>query len=97
MDASLFFQYTLFLLGSILLIVLIFLGIKMILTLGKVDKLVEDISEKSRKLDGAFGTIDKVTDAISSVNDKFIGIAFNVISNFAHRIKRKKERDDDDG
>ena len=67
----------------------------MILTLNKVDKLVDDITEKSKKLDNAFSVIDKVTDAVSSVNDKFIGIAFNLITNVVHKIKNKKERNDE--
>lgn len=91
-----FFQGVLFTLGSILLIVLIFLAVKMIFTLTKIDKLVEDINHKSKQLDSAFDVIDKVTDTVSKVNDKFIGIIFNTLTNLVHKIKNKKERIDDE-
>lgn len=96
MDTYMFYKCLVLFLACILLIVLIFLGIKMILTLNKVDKLVDDLNEKSKKLDGAFGAVDKVTDAISSVNDKVIGLVFGLISNLTHKIKDRKERNEDD-
>lgn len=87
MDMILFFQFTLYLLATILFIVLIFLGIQAIITLNKVDKLVEDITEKERKLDGLFDAVDNITDVI---NNKIFGTAFNVISAIANKIKGKK-------
>ncbi|MBE6160562.1 MAG: hypothetical protein E7157_05930 [Lactobacillales bacterium] len=96
MDAASFFQIVLYALGSCLLLVLIFLCIRLFFTLEKVDKLIDDINNKSKKLDGLFNSIDKITDAVSNVNDKFIGIIFNVLSNVKNKIKRKKGKDEED-
>lgn len=96
MDATSFFQIVLYALGSCLLLVLIFLCIRLFFTLEKIDKLIDDINNKSKKLDGLFNSIDKVTDAVSSVNEKFIGIVFNILSYVKNKLKRKKERDEED-
>jgi len=91
-----FFQQLIFILCSISLVVLIILLIKLIMTLSKVDKLVEDLTEKSRKVDGAFNAIDKMTDAVSKVNDKFIGMLFNGIMGISKKVKKNKEKEDDE-
>lgn len=96
METISYFEFIIYFLGSILLLVLICLGIKLMITLNKVDKLVDDITDKSKSLDGLFGTIDKLTDAISSVNDKVIAIVFNSITSLTKKIKKKKERKDED-
>ena len=93
MSSSIFFEYVIYILCSIALITLIFLFIKVIGTLTKVDKLVDDLQEKSKKVDGAFNAIDKVTDAISSVNDKFISVIFNAITSIGKKKKKKEEED----
>ncbi len=91
-----FFQYMLYVLGSISLVVLIILFVKAIITLKKVDKLVDDLTEKSKKVDGAFNAIDKVTDAVSKVNDKFIAMLFNGIVGISKKVKKNKEKEDDE-
>ena len=97
METMTYFEFIIYFLGSILLLVLICLGIKLMITLNKVDKLVDDISDKSKSLDGLFGTIDKLTDAVSSVNDKVIALVFNSITSLTKRVKKKKkERNDED-
>ncbi len=96
MDTNTFFHTVIYILCSLSLIVLIFLGIKVILTLNKVDKLIEDISEKSKKMDGAFNLVDKVTDAVSSVSDKVIGKIFNVFTGVSKKIKKKGKDDFDE-
>ena len=40
--------------------------------------------------------MDKINDVISGVNAKFVGIAYNVLSIFKKKIKRKKEGNDID-
>lgn len=91
-----FFQTVIYILCSISLIVLIFLFVKLIFTLNKVDKLLDDISEKSKKIDGAFNLVDKVTDTVSSVSDKFIGVIFNGITGLTKKVMKKRERDEED-
>lgn len=91
-----FFQSLIYILCSISLVVLIILFIKTIITLGKVDKLVDDLTEKSRKVDGAFNAIDKMTDAVSKVNDKFISMVFNGLVGLGKKVKKNKEKEDDE-
>lgn len=95
MDACNIYSIILYILGIVLLIVLIFLGIKMILTLNKVDKVIDDISEKSRKLDLAFSFMDKITDSFSSINDKLIELTVNAIKSIFNKRKKNKERTED--
>ena len=55
-------QVILYILGSILLIVLIILGIKLIITMNKIENVVDDINVKVNKLNGIFTIIDLTTD-----------------------------------
>lgn len=96
MDLHSFFQVMLYILGCVLLVSLTFLTIRLIFTLDKVDRLIDDINEKSRKLDGLFNSIDKITDALSSVNEKFVSAIFNIFSSVKNKIKRKRGKDEED-
>ena len=96
MDSNSFFHIVIYILCIILLIVLIFLFVKLIFTLNKVDKLIDDISEKSKKIDGAFNLVDRVTDTVASVSDKFTGVIFNAITGLSKKVKKKRERDEED-
>lgn len=96
MDLHSFFQVMLYILGCVLLVSLTFLTIRLIFTLDKVDRLIDDINEKSRKLDGLFNSIDKITDALSSVNEKFVSTIFNIFSSVKNKIKRKKGKEEED-
>ena len=60
-----FLQILLYMLGSILLVVLIVLGIKLIITMNKIEVVVDDISIKVGKLNGLFSVIDATTDKLS--------------------------------
>ena len=85
-------QIMLYLLGSILLIVLIILGIKLIITMNKVEKVVDDINKKVNTLNGFFGLIDATTDKLAMISDKVI----NNISMFIRRIfTRKKGKEEE--
>ena len=44
----------LYILGSILLVVLIILGIKLIITMNKIEKVVDDVNIKVNKLNNLF-------------------------------------------
>ena len=73
------FPVILYTLGAILLIVLIILCLKVIGTLKKVDKVVDDVENKVGKLDGVFSIIDKSTDAVSLVSDKIIDFVSSAV------------------
>ena len=84
-------QVILYILGSILLIVLIILGIKLIITMNKIENVVDDINVKVNKLNGIFTIIDLTTDKLALFSDKII----DGISTIVRKVfSRKKRRDD---
>lgn len=80
---------------SILLVVLIVLGIKLIDTVNKTNAVLDDIEKKSKSLDGIFATIDNVTDAVSLVSDRLVEGAASIVGKlFSFRKKKNKEEDE---
>ena len=75
-----------------LVIIFIILGIKLIKTLNKVDKIMDDVNLKMTKVDGVFSLIDKTTDFAAGVSDKII----NGINSFINLILRRKKGNDED-
>ena len=84
------FPVILYTLGAILLIVLIILCLKVIGTLKKVDKVVDDVENKVGKLDGVFSIIDKSTDAVSLVSDKIIDFVSSAVMKIFSRNKKEE-------
>ena len=69
----------LYVLGSILLVVLIILGIKLIITMNKIEIVVDDITKKVKSLDGFFSIIDMTTDKLALLSDKTISFISDII------------------
>lgn len=86
------FPIILYLLGSILLIVLIVLGLRLIKTLSRVDILIDDVNAKSSKLNGVFDIVDNTADALASVSDMAVGF----ITRSVNRIINRKRKEEDD-
>lgn len=83
----------LYLLGSILLVVLIILGIKLINTMNKIQNVVDDINKKVDSFDGLFSIIDNTTDKLALLSDKMVdGVTFLLKKIF--KPKKRKEEDD---
>ena len=86
----------LYLLGSILLVVLIILGIKLINTMNKIQNVVDDINKKVDSFDGLFSIIDNTTDKLALLSDKMVdGVTFLLKKIFKPR-KRQEEDDLDE-
>lgn len=77
----------LYALGSILLVILIILGIKMINTMNKIDVVVDDINKKVKSLDGFFSIIDFTTDKLAMLSDRLV----DSVSSLIKRIFKRKE------
>lgn len=80
--------------GSILLIVLIILGIKLIITMNKITEITDDINTKLKSLNGFFSIIDFTTDKLATITDKFV----EAITSLIRRIfngKKKEEYEDE--
>ncbi len=86
----------LYILGSILLIILIILGVKMIITMNKIENVVDDVDQKVQKLNGLFSIIDVTTDRLSLVSDRVIDFISMVVSKlFRHKKKGKEEEENE--
>lgn len=94
MTLEAFFSTMLYMLGSILLIVLIILGIKLIITMNKIETVVDDINVKVDKLNGLFNIIDYTTDKLALVSDKMVdGVSYILKKIFFKKNKKKEEKD----
>ena len=82
-----FLPVLLYILGSILLVVLIILGIKLIITMNKIEIVVDDITKKVKSLDGLFSIIDMTTDKLAMLSDKVV----DGVSVFIKKVFRRKE------
>lgn len=86
------FSIILYILGSILLIVMIVLGVRLIQTLNRVDTLIDDVNLKANKLNGVFDIVDHTADALASVSDIAVGYITRTVSRIMNR-KRKEDND----
>jgi uncharacterized protein YoxC len=89
------FSIILYTLGSILLVASTVLVIMLIQTVKKVNKVVDDIDDKSKKLNGVFDIVDAATDTLSVFSDKVVGLIVNTITNLFSRKSKKEENKDE--
>lgn len=82
----------LYILGSILLVVLIILGIKLIQTVDRANALLDDLEEKAKSLNGFFNVVDSFSNTIAVVGDRIVDGVSGMISSFFHKRKKKKEK-----
>ena len=89
-----YYPIFLYILGSILLIILIILGIKLIKTINKANIVLDDVYNKTRSLNGLFHVLDMVTDTLSSISDSVaVGIT-NMVGRLFHRKKKEESEED---
>lgn len=81
----------LYLLGSILLVVLIILGIKLINTMNKIQIVVDDINKKVDSFDGLFSIIDSTTDKLAFLSDKMVDGVTLLLKKLLKPKKRKED------
>ncbi len=89
------FPFILYFLLIILIVVLIILTLKLIKTVGKFDRVVEDVNYKVNKLNGLFDIVDYTTDSLVSFNDKIVNFISNGITSFFKRRAQKQEKGED--
>lgn len=89
-----FFPIILYLLGTVLLVVLIILGVKLIYTVNKTNEILDDAYNKTKSLNGLFNAIDSITDTLSSVSDSIVSNITGIIGKVFR--KKKKEIDEDE-
>lgn len=86
------FPITLYLLGTILLIVLIILGIKLIHSVDKANEIIDDVQEKISSLDTLFHIVDGMSNSLSRITETFVA---NIVRIASKIFGRKKEEEED--
>lgn len=82
-------------LGSILLIALIVLTIKLIKTVNKLNNVIDDVENKTQKLNGLFNIVDATTDALSNISDKVVDFIVNGILGIFNKKNKREELEDE--
>lgn len=91
------FPVVLYMLGSILLVVLIILVLKLIYTVDKTNEILDDVQLKVKTLDGFFNAIDVASSTITNISDTILDKFFGILSKFTRKSKknrRKKEEEE---
>ncbi len=90
-----FLPIIIYILLIIILIIGIILGVKSIITIKKVEKVVDDVNEKVESLNGLFHIVDFTTDKIVMLTDKVVDGLSGVASKLFFRKKNKKEEENE--
>ncbi len=89
-----FLPIVIYILLIIILIIGIVLAIKCLITLDKVEKVVDNVNDKVRALDGIFHIIDTTTDKIVLITDKVVeGITSLIMNLFSSKKKTSKKKE----
>ena len=89
------FLVILYFLLIILVIVLIVLATKLLATLKKFDKVVDDISEKVNKLNNLFSIVDIAADTLSIMSDRVVSIISNGIGKIFRKNKKREDEENE--
>lgn len=87
------FRLVLYILGSISLVTLIILMIKLTYTVDKANEILDDVDSKVKTLDGLFNAISTTSSAISSIGDKIFDKVLGLIGKISKKNKNKKEEE----
>ena len=79
----------LYILGSVLLVALIVLTIKLIITTNKIEKVVDNITVKVHTLDELFNVIGLVTGKITALTDRVVDNVALLIEKLFKRTRDK--------
>ena len=88
----LFLEILLYVLGSILLVVLIILGIKLIASVDRINVLLDSVEKKMKTVDEVFNVIDKVVDSFVMISDRTTDFLSSLVSKLFTRKKTNCEK-----
>lgn len=91
-----FLPLIIYILLIIILLVGIILGIRLIMTLNKVEKVVDDVKDKVETLNGFFHIIDYTTDKIALATDKVVDAIAGFVSKIIFNKKKNKKLEKDE-
>ena len=90
-DVNTFLVMLMYILGSILIVTLIVLVVKLISTVNRLNAIMDEITVKINKFDKAFQIVDIVTDNMALISDKLV----DMLSNFIRKVFNKKRKEDE--
>ena len=88
------FPVIIYVLGAILLIALIVVCIKILGTLKRVDKIIDDVEQKSSKIDGVFDLVANTTDTLSIISSKVFDFGIGFVSNLFSKKEKGNGKDE---
>ena len=91
-----YFPIVLYLLGALLLVLLIILCFKLIHTIDKTNKILDDAYNKTKSLNGIFDAIDSITDTLSSISDTMVGAVTSAIGKLFMRKKKENNNNEEE-
>ena len=68
--------------------------VRLLNTLDKVDKAIDDYNQKSSKLNGLFDIVDNTTDMVSNISDMAVSFITKSITNIINKKERKEENNE---
>ena len=86
----LFLPLVIYMLLIALLIIGIVLGIKTIITMNKLEKVVDNVNEKVESLNSMFSVIDFTADKLTLIAYKIVDVTGNLFSKLFFRKKKGK-------
>lgn len=89
-----FLPIIIYVLLIVILVIGIILGIKSIITINKVEKVVDDVNEKVESLNGLFQIVDFTTDKIVTFTDRIVDSVGAIASKLFFRKKSKKGKEE---
>ena len=95
---NLLLPFLLYVVAIILLVILIFVGLRLINLLDKmdsivdrVDGIVDNIDDKVNSFNRLFRVMGSACDSVASISDSFLGAATGAISKVFGRFKKEKK------
>lgn len=77
----------------VLITILIVIGIKLIITIDKVNQIVDDVKTKLSALDKIFTVVDLVNNKLSIITDAIVGFIAGTIKKITNKKNKIKKED----
>lgn len=77
-----------------LLIISIIIGIKLIITMNKINKIVNDVEDKINALNGIFSIIEATSNKITAIYTKLVDGVWGVVDKIFNSKKERIEEDE---
>lgn len=77
----------------VVLVIGIIIGIKLIITMNKVEKVIDNVENKVNSLNGLFSIIESASGKITSVYDRVIDFVSGIVDRIFLTKSNRKEKD----